>query len=128
MGAAMNVLSITAGFAAGILSAWGIGGGSLLIVYMTAFAGLTQQAAQGTNLLYFLPTSSTALYSHLKNGLVEKSLAWPAILAGSVTTLGASLLVTNIDTHMMKKLFGVFIIFIGLTEVFRKREKTQKTK
>jgi uncharacterized membrane protein YfcA len=121
----MNVLSILAGFVTGMLSAWGVGGGSLLIVYMTVFAGIPQQAAQGVNLLYFLPTSSTALVSHLKNRLVEKSLAWPAILAGSATTLGASLLVTNIDTHLMKKLFGVFIIFIGITEVFRKREKKE---
>ena len=121
----MELLSVLAGFMTGILSAWGVGGGSLLIVYMTVFAGVPQQAAQGTNLLYFLPTSSTALYSHLRNRLIEKSLAWPAILAGSLTTLGASLLVTAIDTHLMKRLFGTFIMAIGLTEVFRKGGKKE---
>jgi uncharacterized membrane protein YfcA len=50
-------ISALAGLAAGIISAWGIGGGSLLIIYMTVFAGLSQQTAQGVNLLYFLPTS-----------------------------------------------------------------------
>ncbi|SHI06343.1 hypothetical protein SAMN02745823_02175 [Sporobacter termitidis DSM 10068] len=119
----MNIVSILAGFVTGILSGWGIGGGSLLIIYMTVFAGVTQQAAQGINLLYFLPTSLTALYSHLKNKLIEKSLAWPAICAGALTTLGASLLVTSIDTHLMKKFFGVFIIIIGLTEVFKRTKK-----
>jgi uncharacterized membrane protein YfcA len=117
------VISVLAGLATGVISAWGIGGGSLLIIYMSVFAGVSQQSAQGINLLYFLPTSATALYSHLKNKLVEKSLAWPAIAAGSLTTLGASFLVTMLDTHLMKKIFGAFIIFIGLTEVFRKREK-----
>jgi uncharacterized membrane protein YfcA len=117
------VISVLAGLATGVISAWGIGGGSLLIIYMSVFAGVSQQSAQGINLLYFLPTSATALYYHLKNKLVEKSLAWPAIAAGSLTTLGASFLVTMLDTHLMKKIFGAFIIFIGLTEVFRKREK-----
>jgi uncharacterized membrane protein YfcA len=121
------VISAVVGLATGIISAWGIGGGSLLIIYMSVFGGVPQQAAQGINLLYFLPTSATALFSHLKNRLVEKTLAWPAIAAGCATTLGASLLVTSIDTHLMKKIFGVFIIFIGLTEVFRKRgKKTDK--
>lgn len=114
-------ISVVAGLVTGIVSAWGIGGGSLLIIYMSVFGGVPQQSAQGINLLYFLPTSATALFSHLKNRLVETALAWPAILAGAATTLGAALLVTMLDTHLIKKIFGVFIIFIGLTEVFRKR-------
>lgn len=117
------VISVVAGLLTGIISAWGIGGGSLLIIYMSVFGGVPQQSAQGINLLYFLPTSATALFSHLKNRLVETALAWPAILAGAATTFGASLLVTMLDTQLMKKIFGVFIIFIGLTEVFKKREK-----
>lgn len=120
-------ISAIAGFAAGVISAWGIGGGSLLIIYMTVIAGLSQQTAQGVNLLYFLPTSATALYSHLKNNLIEKSLAWPAIAAGALTTLAAAYLVTNIDTHLMKKLFGAFVILVGITEVFRKSEKKNKS-
>ena len=119
----MNVLSLLVGLITGILSAWGVGGGSLLIIYMTVFSGVPQQVAQGINLTYFLPTSATALYSHLKNKLVETSLAWPAICAGSLTTLAASFLVTNIDTQLMKKIFGVFIILIGISEIFKKVEK-----
>jgi uncharacterized membrane protein YfcA len=119
-------ISMLAGLLTGVISAWGIGGGSLLILYMSVFAGLTQQAAQGVNLVYFLPTSATALYSHLKNKLIEKTLAWPAIVTGTLATLATSFLVTNIDTHLMKKLFGAFVILVGLTEVFRKKENTGK--
>lgn len=119
----MSIVSIIAGLATGILSAWGVGGGSLLIVYMTVFAGIPQQTAQGINLLYFIPTSSTALWSHLKNNLVEKSLAWPAIAAGIATTFAGALLVTNIDTQLVRKLFGVFIIAVGVREIFRARGK-----
>jgi uncharacterized protein len=113
-------LSALVGLVTGILSAWGIGGGSLLILYMTLAAGLPQQLAQGINLLYFLPTSLTALSSHLKNGLIDKETAYPAILAGVVTTLGAAFAATAMQTGAVKKIFGVFIIFIGVTELFKK--------
>ena len=55
-----------AGLVCGILSGFGIGGGSLLMVWMTAVAALDQKTAQGINLLYFLPTSIGALIFHIK--------------------------------------------------------------
>ena len=56
-----------AGLVCGILSGFGIGGGSLLMVWMTAAAALDQKTAQAINLLYFLPTSVGALIFHIKN-------------------------------------------------------------
>jgi uncharacterized membrane protein YfcA len=120
------IIAVLAGLATGILSAWGIGGGSLLVVYMTVFAGAAQQAAQGVNLVYFLPTSLTALYSHLKNKLVEVRLSLPAMLAGVITAACTAFLAAGLDTTLLKKIFGVFIILIGLSELFRKVKKEEK--
>ena len=66
--------AILAGFAAGVLTGAGIGGGTLLLVYLTNFGGMEQRQAQGINLLYFLLTAPPALYGHFKNGLVDKPL------------------------------------------------------
>jgi uncharacterized membrane protein YfcA len=120
------IIPALAGLVTGVLSAWGIGGGSLLVVYMTVFAGVTQQAAQGVNLIYFMPTSLTALYSHLKNKLIETRLAVPAMLAGSLTAVAASFIAATLDTSVLKKIFAVFVILIGVSELFRKvkRENT----
>ncbi len=120
------IISIIAGLITGVISAWGIGGGSLLVVFMTVFSGVTQQAAQGINLMYFLPTSLTALYSHTKNKLVETKLACYAIFTGVLTAIGTSFAATGIDTTVMKKIFGVFIVLIGVSEVFRKTIKRDK--
>jgi hypothetical protein len=50
--AAMTALSVFAGLLAGVLSAWGVGGGSLLILYMTFVAGpRPADSVQGVNLL-----------------------------------------------------------------------------
>ena len=59
-------ISLLAGAVTGVLSGFGIGGGTLLLIYMTAFAGVPQNLAQGVNLLYFLPTAATALPAHIK--------------------------------------------------------------
>lgn len=78
------------GFFTGILSAWGIGGGTLLLLVMTLFLGVDQLSAQGINLLYFLPTAAMALAEHKKNGLLEPSLLRSAIpWALPVTALAA---------------------------------------
>ena len=109
-----------AGAVTGVLSGFGIGGGTLLLIYMTAFAGLEQHLAQGINLLYFLPTAATALPSHFKNGFVDKRTALPAILSGLVCTGAAAWAATGLDVQLLHKLFGLFLRYIGFTELFRK--------
>lgn len=70
-------ISLLAGAVTGVLSGFGIGGGTLLLIYMTAFAGVPQNLAQGVNLLYFLPTAATALPAHIKNGYIDRQTVWP---------------------------------------------------
>ena len=47
----MTIVNFLVGMATGILSGFGIGGGSLLILYLTTFAGVPQYTAAGINLL-----------------------------------------------------------------------------
>ena len=116
------ILPLLAGTATGVLSAFGVGGGSLLLVYMTSFAGLEQTTAQGINLLYFLPAAAVALPSHLKNDFVDKKAAVPAILAGLAGTALAAWVATGLDTALLRRLFGCFLLFIGLRELFAHRD------
>lgn len=111
-------VSFLVGTAAGVLSAFGIGGGSLLLVYLTVFAGVPQQTAQGTNLLYFLPTAGAALSAHRKNGLLDSCTILPAILAGLFTAAGAAWLSNGLDTSLLRRLFGLFLLYIGVTQLF----------
>lgn len=118
-----------AGAATGVLSAFGIGGGSLLLIYLTAFAGVSQQAAQGINLLYFLPAAAAALPAHRKNGLLDRKVILPAILAG-LAAAGASAWISNgLDTNLLRKLFGLFLLYIGVTQLVKKdRQDSDKKK
>ena len=77
--------AVFAGLAAGLLTGAGIGGGTLLLVYLTNLGGMELRQAQGVNLIYFLITAPPALWGHFKNGLVDKPLALRAGAAGLLT-------------------------------------------
>ena len=114
------LIPLLAGAITGVLSGFGIGGGSLLLIYMTSFAGVPQNLAQGINLLYFLPTAATALPAHIKNGYIEKKALFPAILAGLAGTALAAWLATALDVGLLRKCFGAFLLVVGTRELFRK--------
>lgn len=115
-------MAFVAGVLTGILSGFGVGGGTLLLIYLTAWMGMDQHLAQGINLLYFLPAAATALPSHFKNGYVDRSAAVPAILAGLVATAGGAWLATALDVELLRRLFGGYLLIIGLKELFRKKQ------
>ena len=114
------LIAALAGAATGVLSGFGVGGGSLLLIYLTGFAGVPQALAQGVNLLYFLPTAATALPAHFKNGYVEKRALVPAICAGLVCSALTAWAATALDVEILRKCFGVFLIVIGLRELLRR--------
>ena len=116
------------GLVCGIFSGLGIGGGTLLMVWMTAVMGIEQRAAQGINLLYFLPTAACALFFHIKNRLIRWRVVLPAILTGCVFAAGAAFLATVMDTELLRKLFGGFLILVGLRELLTAQRRDKKAK
>ena len=117
------VWAAAAGLVCGVLSGWGIGGGSLLMVWMTAVLSMDQRAAQSVNLLYFLPTAAAALLLHAKNRMVEWKVVLPAAAAGCATAALAAWLAAGLETELLRRLFGGFLILVGLSEIFLKTKQ-----
>jgi len=115
------LLPLAVGAATGVLSGFGVGGGTLLLVYMTAFAGVDQRLAQGINLLYFLPAGLMALPAHIKNSCIEKKALAPAIGAGLLCAALAAWAATAAEVELLRKCFGGFLVLVGITELFGKR-------
>lgn len=116
-------LPLLAGFGTGILSAWGVGGGTLLLLIMTLFFGVDHTAAQGINLLYFLPTAGISLFFHRKNGLLDKAAIRQAVPAGLVTAAAAVWLATTVDVDILRKPFGIFLLFTGVMALRQTKQK-----
>ena len=114
------VCAVAAGLVCGVLSGYGIGGGSLLMVWMTAVLSMEQKAAQGINLLYFLPTAVCALIFHAKNRQICWRAVLPAALAGCVTAALGAFIAVGLEMAVLQKLFGGFLLLVGLEEVILK--------
>ena len=110
-------LPLLAGAGAGILSGFGVGGGTLLLVYLTAFAGVEQRLAQGINLLYFLPAALLALPAHWKNGFLEKPALLPAVGAGLFCAALGAWAATTMEVDLLRKCFGGFLVAVGIWEL-----------
>ena len=65
------IIPFLCGLGASVVSAWGVGGGTLLLLVMTLFLGVDQRTAQGINLLFFLPTAASALVCHARGGYLQ---------------------------------------------------------
>lgn len=123
----MWILDFIIGTATGILSGFGIGGGTLLILWLTLFAGMQQFQAGGINLLYFPFAAVPALISHVKHKLVDKKVVLWCVAAGIPLCISSSVVAANIDVPFLKKAFGVLLLFIGFKELFVKRSKDNDT-
>ena len=121
------IIAILAGLVCGVLSGFGIGGGSLLMVWMTAVLSMDQKAAQGINLLYFLPTAVCALIFHAKHRQICWKAVLPAAIAGCAAAVPGALLAASLDMELLRKLFGGFLIAVGLVEIFCKGLKKKST-
>ncbi len=123
----MNILlSVLSGFAAGIISGMGIGGGTILIPALSIFLSIDQHTAQGVNLLYFIPTAAVALFVHIKNKAIDYKIAIPIIISGLAGAIGGSALALVIHAKLLKKLFGGFLFFMGIYEICKKDKQKQK--
>lgn len=108
------------GAVTGVLSGCGIGGGSLLILWLTAIDGVAQYAAAGVNLLYFLCCAPTALISHFRHHRVDRHAALWCAFAGCISSPLASLAAAAIPTDWLRRLFGVLLLMLGAKELFAK--------
>ena len=110
------ILGTLLGFLAGI----GVGGGSLLMLWLTLAMGLDQAAARGINLLFFLPSAAIACCFRKRQGTLKLKKLLPAILAGMVSAAVCSLAAQELDTAVLKRGFGILLLATGLRELLYK--------
>ena len=111
------------GLGAGTISAWGVGGGTLLLLVMTLFLGVEQRMAQGINLLFFLPTALSALICHAKSGYLDKPTLKVAIPAAVVLAMAGAWAATAIDTELLRRPFGVYLLLSGISLILPRKKK-----
>lgn len=111
------------GFLSGILSGMAVGGGTLLVPALIFFNGVSQHVAQGVSLASFLPTSLVAVITHSKQGNVKFKLALYLVIGASVGAVGGAMLAAHISDKWLERIFGIFLIGMGIYEFCCKGKK-----
>lgn len=116
------------GMVGGIFGGMGMGGGTLLIPLLTLFLGVGQGAAQGVNLLSFLPMSLLALGVHAKNGLLRKEGLLPLVLPALLSAAAGAALAALLPAAALRRGFGLFLVLLSvfpLSAAFAPKEKNK---
>lgn len=116
-------VAIAAGVLLGFLAGLGIGGGSLLMMWLTLMVGFDPFTARCINLLFFIPCAVCASIFRWRQGdLPIKKLIAPVIL-GAIMAGIFSYISGNMDTQALRKVFGALLILTGLRELFYKPKR-----
>ena len=107
-------VAILLGFLAGI----GVGGGSLLMLWLTLVIGTEYATARIINLLFFLPSAIIATLFRKKQGKVSLKKVLPAMIAGCIAAAVFSYIGKQFDTQLLKKIFSGLLLFTGARELF----------
>lgn len=115
------IVGAVLGFLAGI----GVGGGSLLILWLTIVLETEHDIARGINLLFFIPSALIACLFRWKQGSLNLKNVLPAIFSGCIAAAIFSMLSGKIDMGLLRKLFGVLLLVTGLRELFYRPRKAR---
>lgn len=109
---------IIIGSVLGFLSGLGVGGGSLLMLWLTLVLEIPHHVARSINLLFFIPSAIIASLFRWKQGTLDIKKILPAILCGCIAAAVFSIISKQIDITILKKLFGVLLLLTGIRELF----------
>ena len=110
-------VGLLAGFLSGVL---GIGGG-VVMVPLLLLVGFSQHQAQGTSLAAMLPpVTLLAVLQYSKEGHVDWKLALVISATFIIGGLFGSKLAVAIDEKLLKRIFGVLMMFIAVKMIVGK--------
>ena len=113
------MLAIVFGIISGIVTGLGMGGGTILILLLSLFMNMEQHIAQATNLIFFIPTSLSAILINLKQKNVDKRLAITISIYGIIGAVVGAKISENINSQNLRKYFAIFILIIAIHEVYK---------
>lgn len=96
----------------------GLGGGAVLLIYLTVFKDVPQLEAQGINLIFFIPVGllATVIYA------IKKQIKWkttlPLAAGGLVGSVAGLALAGVMGGKITAKIFGGLLVVLGIKEMF----------
>ena len=125
----IDFIPLAAGFLAGAAGSMGLGGGFVLILYLS-WSGLSAPEARAANLMFFIPTALVSMLINKRSGLIDSSVVPYAAAAGSIGAVVGLMLSDAADPELLRNVFAILLTAVGIRELFHRRlaEKMQTKK
>ena len=121
------IVYIIAGLLSGVVAGMGMGGGTILIPALTLLIGMGQHAAQGVNMIAFIPGAIIALVVHAKAGRLNVKSCIPIMILGAAGAVAGALVANSLEADWLKRAYGVFLIGLSVIQ-FISGEKNKSKK
>jgi uncharacterized membrane protein YfcA len=108
---ALVAFGVGVGVASGLL---GVGGGILIIPFLTLAVGLSQHSAEATSLLVILPTAIAGSLALRRHRVGDLGLALRLGVFGAVGSVLGALLALALSGGTLRVVFAVFVGLVGL--------------
>ena len=108
---ALAAFGLGTGAAAGLL---GVGGGILMVPFLTLAVGLSQHAAEATSLVVVLPTAIVASVALRRRGVGDLGLALRFGVVGALGGAAGALLALALPAATLRVVFAAFLTVVGL--------------
>ena len=118
-------VAIAAGAVLGFLAGLGIGGGSLLILWLTLVLQMDPATAGTINLMFFIPSAVIACLFRFKQGKLDLKRIIPALIGGCAGAILFTLLRNGIDASVLRKPFGILLLLTGIRELLYRPRKAR---
>lgn len=111
------------------LSGMGVGGGGLLVIYLSLIGGVGQVEAQGLNLCFFILSAAASTVFNAKKGKIYWKITLVLSASGILFSLLGSFIAGEINSELLRKIFGIMLILGGAISLFsgRKSRFVKKT-
>lgn len=116
---------ILTGTVLGFLAGLGVGGGTLLMLWLTLVLNMEHGTARSINLLFFIPSAIVASLFRWHQGTLAIKKVLPAIICGCLSAAGFAWLSTKLDIALLKKLFGLLLLVAGIRELLYRPRKAK---
>ena len=109
--AALVAFGVLTGVASGLL---GVGGGTLMVPFLTLAVGLTQHGAEATSLLVILPTAIVGVLTLRRRGVGNLGVALGVGLVGTAGSFAGAKLALALPASDLKIIFAAFVGVVGV--------------
>ncbi|MEE1056547.1 MAG: sulfite exporter TauE/SafE family protein [Acutalibacteraceae bacterium] len=113
---------LIASFGAGLLGSMGMGGGGILVIFLSLCTDIPQANAQGINLLFFIPIAVLSVIMYQRQKLIKWKIAIPFAIAGICFSFLGAYVANSIDPIWLRRGFGILLLIMGIRELLNKEK------